>query len=69
MKRINHEEAYTLDGACTNWAEEFLVGCAELNKATITISPVPTCFAMHQAIKRPHGAKTIAASAMANRFT
>jgi hypothetical protein len=22
MKRINHEEAYSLDGACTNWAEE-----------------------------------------------
>lgn len=23
MKRINHEEAYSLDGASTNWAEEF----------------------------------------------
>jgi hypothetical protein len=23
MKRIKHEEAYSLDGACTNWAEEF----------------------------------------------
>jgi transposase-like protein len=23
MKRINHEEAYSLDGACTNMAEEF----------------------------------------------
>jgi hypothetical protein len=23
MTRINHEEAYSLDGACTNWAEEF----------------------------------------------
>jgi hypothetical protein len=23
MKRINHEEAYWQDGACTNWAEEF----------------------------------------------
>ena len=23
MKRINHEEAYSLDGACTNWAESF----------------------------------------------
>ncbi len=23
MKRINHEEAYSLAGACTNWAEEF----------------------------------------------
>jgi hypothetical protein len=23
MTRINHEEAYSMDGACTNWAEEF----------------------------------------------
>lgn len=23
VKRINHEEAYSLNGACTNWAEEF----------------------------------------------
>jgi transposase-like protein len=23
MKRINHEEAYSYDGACTNWAEEY----------------------------------------------
>src|SRR5580692_5709639 len=23
LKRINHQEAYSLDGACTNWAEEY----------------------------------------------
>jgi transposase-like protein len=23
MRRINHQEAYSFDGACTNWAEEF----------------------------------------------
>lgn len=23
MKRINHQEAYSAEGACTNWAEEF----------------------------------------------
>lgn len=23
MKRINHDEAYSLDGACTNWAESY----------------------------------------------
>jgi hypothetical protein len=23
MKRINHQEAYSDDGACTNWAEEY----------------------------------------------
>jgi ISXO2-like transposase domain len=25
MKRINHEEAYSMSGACTNWAEEFFI--------------------------------------------
>jgi hypothetical protein len=23
VKRISHQEAYSLDGACTNWAEEY----------------------------------------------
>ena len=23
MKRINHQEAYSFDGACTNWAETY----------------------------------------------
>jgi transposase-like protein len=23
VRRINHQEAYSMDGACTNWAEEF----------------------------------------------
>ena len=23
VARINHEEAYSLDGACTNWAESY----------------------------------------------
>jgi hypothetical protein len=23
MKRVNHEEAYSLDDACTNWAREY----------------------------------------------
>jgi hypothetical protein len=23
VKRINHQEAYSLDGACTNWPEEY----------------------------------------------
>jgi hypothetical protein len=26
VKRINPEDAYSLDGACTNWAEEFFSG-------------------------------------------
>jgi hypothetical protein len=24
-KRINYEEAYLMDGACTNWAKEFFL--------------------------------------------
>jgi hypothetical protein len=32
MKRINHEDAFSMDGACTNWAEEFFsrMGRAEI---------------------------------------
>src|SRR5665213_1202276 len=34
MKRINHEEAYSKDGACTNWAEEFF---SRLRRAEVGI--------------------------------
>jgi hypothetical protein len=34
MKRINHQEAYSLDGACTNYAEEFF---SRLRRAEIDI--------------------------------
>lgn len=34
MKRINHGEAYSLDGACTNWAEEYF---SRLRRAEIGI--------------------------------
>lgn len=34
MKRVNHEEAYSLDGACTNWAEEYF---SRLRRAEIGI--------------------------------
>jgi ISXO2-like transposase domain len=32
MKRINHQEAYNFDGACTNQAEEYFsrLRCAEI---------------------------------------
>jgi hypothetical protein len=26
VKRTNHQKAYSLDGACTNWAEEYFSG-------------------------------------------
>ena len=34
MKRINHEEAYSFDGACTNWAEEYF---SRLRRAEIGV--------------------------------
>ncbi len=36
MKRINHEEAYSLAGACTNWAEEFF---SRMRRADWSSSP------------------------------
>lgn len=34
VKRINHQEAYSKDGACTNWAEEFF---SRLRRAEVGI--------------------------------
>ena len=34
MKRINHQEAYSLDGACTNYAEEYF---SRLRRAEVGI--------------------------------
>ena len=34
LKRINHQEAYSQDGACTNWAEEYF---SRLRRAEIGI--------------------------------
>ena len=34
VKRINHQEAYSMDGACTNWAEEFF---SRLRRAEVGI--------------------------------
>ena len=34
VKRINHQEAYSLDGACTNWAEEYF---SRLRRAEICV--------------------------------
>jgi transposase-like protein len=38
MKRINHGEAYSLDGACTNWAEEYFSRLRRGESATTTTS-------------------------------
>jgi hypothetical protein len=67
-----------MDGACTNWAEEFFSRMRRAEqghhhhiagpyfKVTIIILPGRICFAMR---KRLHGGKTIAGLAMANRST
>ena len=34
VKRINHQEAYALDGTCTNWAEEYF---SRLRRAEIGV--------------------------------
>jgi hypothetical protein len=42
-KRINHSEAYSLDGAGTNMAESFSLACVAQSKAFITISRASIC--------------------------
>ena len=37
VKRINHQEAYSMDGACTNWAEEFFSRMRRQRSAITTI--------------------------------
>ena len=59
MKRINHQEAYSIDGACTNWAEEYFSRLRRGEIGTITISQALICSAT---LKRRHGAKITAAS-------
>jgi hypothetical protein len=58
MKRINHQEAYSLDGACTNQAEEYSPACAVPKLASITISPGHICSVTR---RRVHGVKITAA--------
>ena len=59
MKRVNHEEAYSLTALARIGQRNFSAGCAAPNRAIIIISPGHICFATR---KRRHGAKTIAAS-------
>jgi hypothetical protein len=66
MKRVNHEEAYSLEALARIGQKNFSAACAARNRATITISPGRICFVTR---KRLLGAKTIAGSAMAIRFT
>lgn len=63
VKRINHQEAYSLDGACTNMAEEYLAASAGARSAFTTSLDRTSC-----AMRRSrHGGRIIAASRMAIR--
>lgn len=62
MKRINHQEAYSLDGACTNQAEEYF---SRLRRAEIGIHH-HIAGAICSATRRSrHGVRITAASRMA----
>ena len=58
MKRINHEEAYSLDGACTNWAEEFF---SRMRRAEIGHHHHIAGAYLLRTRKRRHGVKITAA--------
>ena len=64
MKRINHQEAYSEDGACTNWAEEYFSRLRRAEIGVITTSQATICFVMRRKVL---GARIIAACRMAIR--
>lgn len=66
VRRINHEEAYSHDGACTNWAESFFRAFAAPRSAIIIISRASIFAGM---LRKPHGARIIAVRRMASRST
>jgi hypothetical protein len=61
---INHQEAYSLDGARTNMAEEHSPACAA-PKSESTITSLARI--RSDTPNSPHGATTTAASRMASR--
>jgi hypothetical protein len=50
MKRINHQEAYSFDGACTNQAEDYFAACGAPRSAFTIISPGRICSAMRRVV-------------------
>ena len=64
MKRINHQEAYSLDGAAPIGPKSSSPGCGVPRSATITTSPARTSWASP---RKPHGVRITAASRMASR--
>jgi hypothetical protein len=64
MKRINHQEAYSFDGACTNQAEEYF---SRLRRAEIGIHHHIAGAYLPRYRRKVHGVRTTAASRMAIR--
>jgi hypothetical protein len=64
MKRIDHSQAYSFNGACTNQAEGYSAACAVPRSAFATISLARIWFAT---LRKAHGEKIIAARQTANR--
>jgi hypothetical protein len=64
MKRINHQEAYSFDGACTNQAEDYF---SRLRRAEIGIHHHIAGAYLLRYAQELHGVKITAASRMAIR--
>jgi hypothetical protein len=64
MNRINHEEAYSLNGACTNWAGEFF---SRMRRAEIGHHHHLAGTYMLRDAQKPFGGNIIAACQTANR--
>jgi hypothetical protein len=64
VKRINHQEAYSLDGACTNWAEEYF---SRLRRAEVGIHHHIAGAYLLRYAQEGHGGKITAASRMGIR--
>jgi hypothetical protein len=50
VKRINHQEAYSLDGACTNMAVEYFSACAASRSGSTTASRARISCAMRRRV-------------------
>jgi hypothetical protein len=64
VKRINHQEANSLDGACTDWAEEYF---GRLRRAEVGIHHHIAGTYLLRYAQKVHGGKITAASRMANQ--
>ncbi len=59
MKRIDHQQAFGLDGACTNWVESNFNRLRRGEMGTFTTTQVRTCCVIR---RRRHDVRTTAAS-------